>query len=138
MWAKSGRLGWTRRLSGGDRSGAEGDEAFGGAGGAFETGEVALHFEVGLEGAEGSVKDGSGAVISRMENAVVHPLALAAGADDAGVAQIGEVAGDLGLALAEDLDELADADFAVVHEVEQAEASAVGEGREEAGQVEGR
>jgi len=45
--------------------------------------------------------------------------------------------GYLGLALLEDLDEVADADLAAVHEIEQAEAGVVGQRREETNQVEG-
>lgn len=55
----------------------------------------------------------------------MHPLALAASADNAGFAQVGEVAGDFWLALAEDLDKIADADFAPSHKVEQAQAGGV-------------
>lgn len=48
----------------------------------------------------------------------MHPLAFAACADEAGAAQIGEVTRDFRLALAKDIDEIADADFAAIDEVE--------------------
>lgn len=70
-------------------------------------------------------------------DAVVHPLALAAGVDEAGGAEVGEVAGDFGLRLAEDLDEVADAELLVAQEVEEAEAGGVAEGLEEAFEAEG-
>jgi hypothetical protein len=60
----------------------------------------------------------------------VHPLALATGAHQAGFAEVGEVAGDFRLGLLEYLDEIADADLAIAHEVEQAEAGGIGEGGE--------
>lgn len=72
-----------------------------------------------------------------MVDAVVHPLAFAACADDAGAAQVGEVAGNLGLALVENLNEVTDADFAVAHEIKQAQAGAVAERGEHARHVEG-
>jgi hypothetical protein len=61
----------------------------------------------------------------------VHPLAVAACGHEAGVAEDGQVAGDLRLRLAEDFDEETDADLAVGDEVQQAQARAVGEGLEE-------
>lgn len=65
----------------------------------------------------------------------MHPLPFSARGDDSGPAQVGEVPRDLGLALTEDLDEVADADFAAIHEVEQAQTRAIGEGGEERSQI---
>jgi hypothetical protein len=62
--------------------------------------------------------------------AVVHPEAVFAGFDEAGAAEVGEVAGDLGLGGVNDADEVADAGFAGLKKVEDTEASAVGEGSE--------
>jgi hypothetical protein len=98
--------------------------------------EIGLHLGIGFEGRQGGIEDcGCPGVIGAFD-AVVHPLAFAACVDDAGVAEVGEVPGYLGLALLEDFDEVADADFAAVHEIEQAEAGWVGESGEEANQVE--
>lgn len=72
----------------------------------------------------------------RHDDAIVHPLALAAGGDDACITQVGEVAGDLWLGRGEDLDEIADADFLLAHQVEQAEACGIAEGLKEAWQIE--
>lgn len=105
--------------------------------GAAKPGEVLLHGGVVVEGVKGGFEDGLCAGVGGSLNAIVHPLAVAAGGDDACVAEVGEVAGDLGLALAEDFDEVADADLATVHEVEQAQADGVGESCEEAGEIEG-
>lgn len=70
------------------------------------------------------------------DDAIVHPLALAAGGDDACTAQVGEVAGDLWLRGGEDLDEVADADFLLAHQVEQAETCGIAEGLKESWQIE--
>lgn len=67
----------------------------------------------------------------------MHPLPFPARRDDARITQVGEVARDFGLALAEDFNEITDADLAAVHEVEQAQTGAVREGGEEQRQVEG-
>jgi hypothetical protein len=62
---------------------------------------------------------------------------LAARDYDAGLAQVREVPRDLGLALAEDFDEVADADFAARHEVEQAQARRVGQAAKRRGRSKG-
>jgi len=115
----------------GDGRAVEGDEALGFTAGPGEAGQVGLHVAVGLEGEQGGVEDGEGAGVGGALDAVVHPLPFAAGGDDAGVAEVGEVAGDFGLALLEDFDEVADADFPACHEVEETQAGGVGEGCEE-------
>ena len=66
----------------------------------------------------------------------MHPFPVAARVYQAGVAQVGQVARNLGLALPENFNKIADADFAAVHEIEQAETGAVGERSKEAEQVE--
>ena len=77
------------------------------------------------------------ALVGWRDDAVVHPLAFAACGDDAGIAEVGEVPGDFRLGLIEDFDEVADADFLIAHEIEEAEASLVGECLEEAFELEG-
>lgn len=66
----------------------------------------------------------------------MHPLAFAAGLDDAGAAQAGEVLGDFGLGLAEGFNQLADADLAIADQAQKLEAGFVGEGQKEARAVE--
>lgn len=88
-----------------------------GAAGAVEAGEVGLRARLAAEDGERFLKDAGGGEVAGLGDAVMHPLAFAAGFHEAGAAQIGKVAGDLGLALAQDLDEIADADFAAVHQV---------------------
>lgn len=111
------------------------DERARSAAGTLKAGDVGLHVPVFAQRAESGGKDGGGAGVGRFREAIVHPFALAAGGDDACAAEVGEMARDFGLALAEDFDEEADADFAAGDEVEQAEASGVCEGGEEGGEA---
>jgi len=99
-------------------------------------GAVGLHGGVGEHPVEGLLEDLGGSDVGGHDDAVVHPRALAAGGDDAGAAEVGEVAGDFGLVLIEDVDEVADADFLIADEVEEAEAGGVAECLVEAFDVE--
>src|SRR5579859_1950654 len=67
----------------------------------------------------------------------MHPFALTARCDDSHAAQIRKMPGNLGLALAEYLDEVADTDFPSIHEVEEPQAGAVGERGKEQGEIVG-
>lgn len=67
-------------------------------------------------------------------DAVVHPLSLTASTDNSSSAEVGKVAGDFGLALAQDLDKVADTDLASGQQVEKAQACGICQGREELGQ----
>lgn len=58
----------------------------------------------------------------------MHPTPLAPRTDDACAAEIGQVPRDFWLADLEDFHKIADANFPVRDEVEQAEARAIGEG----------
>jgi len=69
--------------------------------------------------------------MERHNNSVVHPLAFPAGSNHAGATQVGKVARNLGLALGENLNEIADAHLSSVHEVEEPEPGAVGECRKQ-------
>jgi hypothetical protein len=55
----------------------------------------------------------------------VHPLALAPRTNDACPSQVGQVAGNLRLGAAKNLDEVANADFLVAHQVQQAQSGFV-------------
>jgi hypothetical protein len=107
------------------------------AAGAVETREVRLHFAIRLERAKGGIEDGSGRRIFRALDSVVHPLSLSPGSHDSRFSEVGEMAGDFGLALAKDFDQIADAHFAACDEIEEAQPGAVGESREEWNQVRG-
>jgi hypothetical protein len=95
--------------------------------GLAQPGEVGLHVAVCFEGLEGCVEDRGCSWVVRSLDAVVHPLAFASRLHYSGAAQVGEVPGDLRLALLQDLDEVTDTDLAAVHEIQQSEACRVGE-----------
>jgi len=69
--------------------------------------------------------------IAGREKAVVHPAALAPRRDDTCPAQVGQVARDFWLAYSQNFYEVANANFLVGNEIEQAQARAVGQGAEE-------
>lgn len=65
------------------------------------------------------------------------PETLATGRHQSAAAQVSQVARDLGLAGLQGLDEIADADLAFAHEIEQAQACTVSEGAEQSLEIEG-
>src|SRR3954463_7703558 len=94
----------------------------------------------GVAGEFGDVAEAAGEALEELGvepgagggEAVVAPEACLAGLDEAGAAEVGEVAGGLGLGDAEDGDDIADAELAAAAEHGgDAEAGAVGEGAEE-------
>jgi SAM-dependent methyltransferase len=107
------------------------------AAGPAEAREVRLHFAIRLERIKGGIEDGSRSRIFRALDSVVHPLSLSPGSHDPSFFEVGEMAGDFGLALAKDFDQIADAHFAACDEIEEAQPGAVGESREEWNQVRG-
>jgi hypothetical protein len=104
----------------------------------MEAGQVGLHARLPGQHGKRFPEDARGAGAPRLNEPVVHPLAFAASFDEAGAAEICEVAGDFGLALAQDLDEVTYADLAAAHQVEEAEPGGVGKGGEEQGKIGGR
>jgi hypothetical protein len=122
---------WQRRAR-------DGDESTRLAAGFGEPVEVGLHFAICAEGAQSSFENGESAGMRGSLDPVVHPLPFPARGDDSGAAQVGEMARDLWLALAQNLDEIADADFATIHEIEQAQTSAIGQRGEEGCQIKSR
>jgi arsenite methyltransferase len=101
-----------------------------------EPGPVSLHGAISLEPIKRRSQDGRCNGVE-VPDFVVHPPPFPARIDDAGLAEVREVAGDLGLALLEDFNEIADADLAPIHEVEQAQAGRVSQCGEELGEVTG-
>jgi len=95
------------------------------AAGPVEAGAVGLQGAIGAECGERGLEQSGGFGRGGHLEAIVHPLAFAACADEACAAQVGEVARDLGLALAQHIDEIADADLAVIDEIEQTETRGV-------------
>jgi len=105
-----------------------------GLGGAADFDEalaVALHFGVLFEPGADLSENLGGVGVCGFDEAVVHPLAFAAGGDDAGAAEVGEVARNLRLVGVEDGDEEADADLVVAHQVDEPQPGAVGQRPEE-------
>ena len=88
---------------------------------------VTLHSGVVFHPVEGAAQNAGRADVFGRDESVVHPGALTANGNNAGPAQIGEVARDFGLGLAEDLDKIADAKLVLSHEIEQAQAREVAE-----------
>jgi len=68
----------------------------------------------------------------RHDNVVVHPLAFASGRDDSRTAKVGQVPGNLWLSLTENLNEVADANLLVPHQVQKTKPSAISQCLEEA------
>ena len=66
----------------------------------------------------------------------MHPFALATGRHESGATQVGEMARYFRLTLREDLNEIANAHFPAVHQVQQPEPGAVGERGKQQGQIE--
>jgi hypothetical protein len=119
-----------------DRRSLQRDETLGLATSMAEPGQVGLHLAVLPERLQCRAENGEGAGIVGADDAVVHPFSFAARAHNAGVAQIGEMPGDLGLALLENFNEITDADFAAIHEIEEAQARGFRERGEEAREAE--
>jgi len=71
------------------------------------------------------------------DNSVVHPLSLAPRGNHTGAPQICQVTRNLGLALPENLDEVANAHFPAIHQVQQPEPGAIGERGKQERQIEG-
>jgi hypothetical protein len=67
----------------------------------------------------------------------MHPLAVAPRLNDPGAAQIGQVPGNLRLALLQNLHKVADANLLLSHEVKEAESRGVAEGLKETFDVKG-
>jgi hypothetical protein len=90
-----------------------------------EPGKVRLHLAISGKRREGGIEYGESAGLGGTLDAVVHPLPFPARRNDSGTAEVGKMARDLGLALAQDLNKVTNADFAAVHQVEQAQAGAI-------------
>lgn len=69
--------------------------------------------------------------IAGRNKTIVHPAPLAARGDDARAAEVGEVARDFWLADPENLHKIANANFLVGDEIEEAKARGIGEGAKE-------
>lgn len=90
--------------------------------------EVAPHIRSSPQVLQGFFQDRRSHNVTRDDEAVVHPPSLAPGRRDARAPEVGEMARDLRLTDAKDLDEIADAYLSIGDEVEQAKPRGVGQG----------
>lgn len=90
--------------------------------------KIGLHLAISGQRCERSVENRGRFCVLGPFDSVMHPSSFAAGAHDAGPAQVCEVTRDFRLTLAQNLDEIADAHFAIAHEIEKPEAGAIREG----------
>ena len=70
------------------------------------------------------------------DDPVMHPLSLPPRRDDARAAKVCKVSGNLWLGTAEDLNEVADTNLLIAHQVQEAEPCVVAEGLEESLDIE--
>lgn len=108
-----------------ERSALQGRGLLRNTAGAVEARAVGLHGFFSAQNGQRFPENLRGPRIARKDDSVVHPFAIATGADDASPPEVGQVARNLGLAPAEDFDEVADADLATVHQVEEPETGGV-------------
>ncbi len=66
--------------------------------------------------------------IGRSCQPIVHPLAFAPGQHQACAAQVGEMPGDFGLGNVQDVNEVAHANLASMHQLQEAQAGEIREG----------
>jgi hypothetical protein len=97
-----------------DRDGhaLERDETLWFAAGASQAAQVGLHFTIRFEGNEHSIEDRNCCCIPRTFDTVVHPLSFSPGRHYACLSQICEVPRDLGLALPQYFNQIANAHLA--------------------------
>ena len=87
--------------------------------------QVSLHRSIFFQPTKSLLKNLSRSDVRWHDDPVVHPLPVSARCNDSGAPQISKVTRDLRLGLIQNLDEVADADFLIAHQVEQPEASIV-------------
>ncbi len=86
-----------------------------------------MHRAIFLQPTKSLLENLSSSDVGRHDDPVVHPLAVSPRSDDAGTAQIREVTRNLWLGLIQNLDEVADTNLLVAHQVEQSKARVVAE-----------
>ena len=97
------------------------------AAGSVQPGEVGLHPFVLPERKQRLAKNTCCARTGRHRDFIVHPFTVAPGDNNARAPQIREMARNLGLALVQNLDEIADTHLSSVHQVQEPEPGAVRE-----------
>jgi len=116
-------------------------EFVGFARGRDKTVAVAAHGFPALEVSQSGAQDRGSGGLAGNKQTVVHPLTLAPSGHDSSLAEIGQVARNLGLAEAQNFDKITDANFAVADEIQDAQTGRVREGAKEQverGSVSGR
>src|SRR6202023_1195825 len=103
-----------------------------------QPGMVRLHRRILAHPVQRLPQDLRGPDMRRHDDAVVHPLALAPRRHNPGTPQVRQKPRDLGLRLAQDLDEVADADLLIPHQVQEAQPRVVTQRLEKPLYVEGR
>lgn len=106
-------------------------ETLGFAAGALKTAQILAHCFPPLQMLQGFAQDSRRGAFAGNEQAIVHPFAFAPGSHNPRGTEVRQVAGNLGLAEAQNRDEIADANFPAGDEVEQAQAGGVRKGAEE-------
>ncbi len=80
---------------------------------------VSLHYALFAKPRKRLLKNPGRTCIRRHHHPIVHPFALAASCNDTGATQVGQMPRYLGLRLSQDLNEIADADLLISHEVQE-------------------
>lgn len=93
--------------------------------GARQPESISLHRLLVFECSERLLKDLRCPFVRRHGDSVVHPLPVAANRNDPRPPQVGKMARDLRLRAADHLDEIADAEFLVTHQVQNPESRPV-------------
>ncbi len=96
-----------------------------GAAGFREPRPICLHGLLVFQPAKRLPEDLGSPDVRRHDDPVVHPLALPPRRHNPGAAEVRKMPGDLRLGAAQDLDEVADTDLLVAHEVQQPEPGVV-------------
>ncbi len=108
----------------------------GGTAGLCQSYQVGLHCFLVFESRESLPQDLCCSGVRRHRDPVVHPLAITTSRDDAGAPKICQMPGDLRLRTAQDLNEVADADLLISHQVKDSEPGLIAQSLEEALQIE--
>ena len=101
-----------------------------------EFGNVGLHCFFFPKRVKRLLEDLRCSAVRRHDYAVVHPFAFAPRGNNTGITQVRKMPRYLGLRRVENLDKKADTDFAIAHQVQQAQPGRVTECLKEAGKIE--
>ena len=88
--------------------------------------EICLHSLVLSQNGERFSQNFRSSGVAGHDDLVLHPFALAPGGDNPRSPQIRQMARDFGLTLPENFNEVADANFSTVHQVQEPQPGAVG------------